>query len=264
MRYRVVILCGPKLWHKNTCATLIREGINVVGICMADERAAGLPISYLSRSVQRKGLWMTLSRTLARTMYLVRNYRKDKTISSRLFNVAAIDATLTSWPGDILETESYTELSTMEWLRQRKPDVLVVHSPYWIGKRVRQLAKSGIVIGGHPGLTPFYRGSHSAFWAVYRRRPQDIGCTVFLLNEQVDGGAILAQERISIEPGDSFVTLGWKGMIRIAEIQARILRELDAGADLLLRKISPPAHSEFDNPTLFQLLQYWCRQSQVR
>jgi methionyl-tRNA formyltransferase len=39
----------------------------------------------------------------------------------------------------------------------------------------------------------------------------------------VDTGDIVAQERIPVEKGDSFMTLSWKGMIRIAQLQAAAL-----------------------------------------
>ncbi len=49
---RIVVLCGPRLFHLNTCATLIRSGLNVVGICVADQRTAGIPLSYLLKSIK--------------------------------------------------------------------------------------------------------------------------------------------------------------------------------------------------------------------
>jgi methionyl-tRNA formyltransferase len=146
------------------------------------------------------------------------------------------------------------------------PDVLVVHSPYWIGSAVRRIPRLKIVLGGHPGITPFYRGSHSAFWAIYKGRLQDVGCTVFLLNDGLDTGDIVAQRRVPVEAADSFVTLGWKGMIQIAELQAAVLRDLDAGRDVTRRAIRVvPPDSEFDNPKIMQYFQYaWRRRKMFR
>src|SRR5271154_1319616 len=90
---RVVILCGPKPHHKNTCATLVRAGLNIVGICMADQRTAGLPVQYLLKSAKKKGWWRTASRSLARVAYLALNRRLDDAAYERFFNRRELDET---------------------------------------------------------------------------------------------------------------------------------------------------------------------------
>jgi methionyl-tRNA formyltransferase len=263
-RHRIVILCGPSLTHKNTCATLIRSGLNVVGICEADQRTAGLPLSYVVRSVRRKGLGVTLSRVGARLLYSFLNSRKDQEIFSRLFDERVINETILKWDGEIHRTKNYSAPRTINWLREMDADIFVAHTPYWIGKRVRGLPKTGMVLGGHPGITPFYRGSHSAFWAVYNGSPEDLGCTVFLLDDGVDTGDIVAQDRIPFERADSFFTLCWKGMIRLAEMQASILQDLDRGIEIPRQRVSAPENTEFDNPKLSEYLRYCYRQRWIR
>jgi folate-dependent phosphoribosylglycinamide formyltransferase PurN len=263
-RNRIVILCGPRLTHLNTCATLIRAGLNVVGICMADQRKAGLPLKYLWKSIERKGIWPTTSRALARLVYSALNARQDRAAYERIFNHQEIDGTLGPWQDRTHRTDDYSNPQTLAWLKERNADVLVVHTPYWVGKKVRDLPRKGIVLGGHPGLTPAYRGSHSAFWAVYFQKPEDVGCTVFMIDSGVDTGDVVAQERIPVEKGDSFMTLSWKGMVRISQLQAEALKNLDAGVELPRRKVSAQPNSEFDNPRLGEFLRYRMRQHLVR
>jgi methionyl-tRNA formyltransferase len=265
MQHRIVVLCGPKVTHKHTCATLIRHGLNVVGICIADQRSAGLPLKYIRRDVERKGAAVTLSRVMARFLYAIQNSRADRKIFASLFDEQAIESALHGWKGPIHRTADYSAPETLAWLKDQAPDVIVAHTPYWVGKVVRNIPKTKIVLGGHPGVTPHYRGSHSAFWALYRGKPEDVGCTVFTLDDGVDTGDIVAQCRLSIDRGDSFITLGWKGMIQVAEMQALVLRNLDAGVDLPRRRIeSLPERSAFDNPTLAEYLTYRSRQRLAR
>lgn len=261
---RIVVLCGPRLTHLNTCATLIRSGLNVVGICMADQRTAGIPLQYVLKSARRKGLWPTVSRGLARVAYLAFNVRQDRAAYESLFNRQAIEETLRPFASQTHHTSDYSNPETLAWLKQQDADIFVAHTAYWIGKKVRNLPRKGIVLGGHPGITPVYRGSHSAFWAIYFRKPEDVGCTVFLIDEGVDTGDVVAQERIAVEKGDSFMTLSWKGMIRIAELQAEALRNMDEGREIPRRKVSAMPGSEFDNPTLGEFLRYRLRQQLVR
>lgn len=262
---RIVVLCGPKLHHLHTCATLIRAGLNIVGICMADQRTGGMPLRHLLKSFKKKGLWVTGSRSLARLVYLALNRHRDDAVYKELFDEREIQAALQLWAGRIHRTGDYSNPETLAWLKECEADVLVVHSPYWVGKMVRELPRKGIVLGGHPGITPDYRGSHSAFWAVYKRKPEDVGCTVFLVDSGVDTGDIVAQQRIAITKGDSFMTLAWKAMIRTAKIQAEMLQKLDQGGEIPRRKINTvPSGSEFDNPTMSEFLRYRLRQSLVR
>jgi hypothetical protein len=262
--HRVVVLCGPHTAHKNTCATLIRARLNVVGICMADQRKAGLPLPYLLKSVRQKGLWPTLSRAGAKVVYRLMDLGRDRAAMSRIFDEPGIDQTLRAWNGPVHKTESFSAPETIEWLKATNPDIFVVHSSYWVGKKVRNLPSTGIVLGGHPGITPNYRGSQSAFWAIYFGRQQDVGCTAFLLNEGVDTGDIVSQDRIPIDDDDSFVTLSWKGMKRTAELQAAAIADLDRGLPLNRRSVAVPANSEFDNPRLGEFLRYRWRQQRVR
>jgi folate-dependent phosphoribosylglycinamide formyltransferase PurN len=261
---RVVILCGSRLPHLNTCTTLLRSGVNVVGICIADQRTAGLPFKYLLKSAKKKGFWPTASRSLARIVYKAFNSRQDQQAFENIFDRARIEQTIAANESLIHRTENYSDPATLKWLAERQADIFVIHTPYWVGKKVRELPRKGIVLGGHPGITPNYRGSHSAFWAVYFQKPEDVGCTVFLVDAGVDTGDVIVQERIPVEKGDSFITLSWKGMVRIAQLQAETLLRLDKGEPLQPRKVVPPPASEFDNPTLLEFFRYRRKQQLVR
>src|SRR3954470_21615649 len=113
---RIVVLCGPELVHLNTCATLIESGLNVVGICIANQKTAGIPIQYLLKSAKRKGLWPTVSRVLSRMLYLAVNARQDRVAYSRLFNQKKIEEVLRRVAGRIHHTSNYSSLETMAWL----------------------------------------------------------------------------------------------------------------------------------------------------
>jgi folate-dependent phosphoribosylglycinamide formyltransferase PurN len=264
-RNRIVVLCGPNLTHKKTCATLVAAGVNVVGMCVADQRTAGLPLKYIWTSIRRHGPLKTWGQILGRLYYNVFNKRKDEQVFDRLFKEREIDEVLCEWNGERHFTRDYGAPNTLTWLKGLNPDVLVVHSSYWVGKRVRDVARKKVVLGGHPGLTPCYRGSHSAFWALSNGRPQDVGCSVFWLDAKLDGGDLVAQERLPIEPDDSFVTLGWKGMIRLAEIQAQVLVDFDRGIEIPRAKHAQIPHgSEYHVPTLWEYAKYRRTQSAVR
>lgn len=92
---------------------------------------------------------------------------KDKIIFNNLYHEDEIKKNITEWEGPTQYTKNYSDSETVKWLENLRADIFVVHTAYWVGKTVRELPGKKIIIGGHPGLTPEYRGSHSAFWAIY-------------------------------------------------------------------------------------------------
>ncbi|MEZ4388694.1 MAG: formyltransferase family protein [Candidatus Krumholzibacteriia bacterium] len=264
-RNRVVVLSGPDLVQRHTCATLIARGVNVVGICFAGGRFVGVPWGFLRSSIKRKGWRRTLSQVAGRLVYLAGNRRADAAIFRRLYDPDWIDRTLDAWQGQTLVARRYGDPETLAWLRSLAPDILVIHTAQFVGKQVREVPAKKLTIGGHPGLTPHYRGSHSAFWAVYNNRPQDLACTIFWLDGGYDTGDVIRQEPLVIEPGDSYVSLAWKGMIRQAEMQADVILANDDGVPIPRRSHpSIPADSYYDIPTLGDYLRYRRRQRRLR
>ena len=262
---RVVILCGPDLMYMNTCATLISAGVNVVGICICNQKILGQRLKYIRKSFFKRGIFITLSQIAGRLYYILLNGKKDAIISKRLYNEEKIRTTIKNWNGEKHFTDDYSAPATLKWLQSMEVDIFVVHTSSWVDKKVREIPKKKIVIGGHPGLVPDYRGSYSAFWAVYNGKPEEVGYSVFWLNGGVDTGDLIAQERIGIDDGDSHITLGWKGMIKEAKRQAQVILNYDRGIEIARKKhkdISP--HSEYPEPTLPQYIEYRRMQKNIR
>jgi len=254
---RVVILAGPRVWHRSSCATLIASGANVVGICVADQRAGGLPLRYVWKSLRRIGPLSVLSQIASRVLYRILNGARDAAHLQAIFDSAAIDRILRDWNGATHQTHDYGATETRKWIAALRPDVLIVSTPYWVTKAVRDLALRGLVIGGHPGITPHYRGSHSAFWALLRGKPDDVGYTVFHVANGVDTGDVISQGRVAIEAGDTYFSLAWKAGRLIAAAQAEVLAKLDRGTPVPRQPhASIPPDSEFGVPGLLDYVRY--------
>ncbi|MGE3277310.1 MAG: formyl transferase [Vicinamibacterales bacterium] len=255
-RHRVVILCDGGVMHRNTCATIIRSGANVVALCVSGQRTRRARLAYVWRRVRRKGATYVASQVAARLLHDVVHAGHDARMLGSLVDVAANEATIRDWPGEVIRVGDFSSPDVEARIAALDPDVLVVHSGAIIPAGILRLPRTRLTIGGHPGLTPRYRGSHSAFWALAAGRPHDVGCTVFLLDEGIDTGGIVAQARIPVTPDDSFMTLGWKGMAIEAEIQARLIAQLDAGLPPAAAAEPVPPGSYFDNPCLSDYLRY--------
>lgn len=63
----------------------------------------------------------------------------------------------------------------------------------------------------HMGVSPFYRGSSTNFWALYDDRPEMVGATIHLLTAGLDSGPMLFHALPAAEPTDPFL-LGMKAV----------------------------------------------------
>lgn len=236
----------------------------MVGVCYANRHTSGIDFSYLKIALKKQGWLKVLGQIVGRIYYKLLNNKKDRKIYHDLYHPDKIYPLLKEHNYKVHRTEQYTDPETLKWIKDLEPDLLLAHTGYWVGKRVRDLV-DGKILGGHPGITPDYRGVHSPFWAVYNDEPEKIGYSVFWLDRGVDTGDILFQSPVSPEKGDSYFTLSWKGMIGIAENQARIIKEMDAGKEPKSRKAGETDEStNYTHPTLFQYLKYRRKQKELR
>jgi methionyl-tRNA formyltransferase len=87
----------------------------------------------------------------------------------------------------------------LERVRALTPDLLV--SWFWTTRLPMSLVRAARLggIGVHPSLLPRHRGPDPTYWAI-ASGDEETGVTVHTIEEQYDTGAILAQERLRIDP----------------------------------------------------------------
>ena len=76
------------------------------------------------------------------------------------------------------------------------------------------------IIGVHPSLLPKYRGP-SPIQSVLLNNEQETGTTIFLIDEKIDHGPILAQRSLAIAETDTYALL----MERLAQLSVRLCRD---------------------------------------
>jgi methionyl-tRNA formyltransferase len=90
-------------------------------------------------------------------------------------------------------------------LQQLQPDIILVNGTRIISKHILRCTNA-IFINMHVGITPFYRGSHGGYWALYNNDAENFGTTIHLVDAGVDTGAVLQQSFIKPEKEDNFTT----------------------------------------------------------
>lgn len=157
----------------------------------------------------------------------------------------------------LLPVSSVNSMACRAALAMLKPDVVLVIGTRIIGKATLQ-GITAPVINFHSGINPKYRGQAGGYWALASGDLDNAGVTVHLVDEGVDTGAVLYQDRFAASPKDNFITYFY--------IQAAIARPLVIKAieDALAGRLRPTKvdlpSQQFYHPTLwFYLRTAWAK-----
>lgn len=108
-----------------------------------------------------------------------------------------------------------------------QPDLLVVVAFRILPKKILEVPAMG-AINLHASLLPKYRGAAPIHWAIIRGE-KETGCTVFFLNEKIDGGQIISQISTPIDKmettGDLYERLKNMGSLLLKESVDLIAKE---------------------------------------
>jgi phosphoribosylglycinamide formyltransferase-1 len=107
-----------------------------------------------------------------------------------------------------------------DWLRGRGASLIVCAGFMWLLSEPFLTRFPGHVINVHPSLLPAFPGK-SALEDVLAAGVRETGVTVFVVDDGVDTGPVLAQERIPVEYDDRLATL----RARIQAVEHRLLPE---------------------------------------
>jgi phosphoribosylglycinamide formyltransferase-1 len=107
------------------------------------------------------------------------------------------------------------------WLRERGVELVVCAGYMHLLRPCFLAAFPGRVVNVHPALLPAFPGAHAVEDAL-AAGVRETGATVHLVDEGVDTGAVLRQEAVAVEPGDTVETLH----ARIRAVEHRLLPEV--------------------------------------
>jgi hypothetical protein len=130
-------------------------------------------------------------------------------------------------------------------LKKLEPDVVAVY-----GTRLLKPATLDAVpapfINYHAGITPKYRGQDPGYWALATGDPEHAGVTVHLVDDGVDTGSVLYQQRVQFARGDNLATYQHVQAATALPLFARAIEDALAGrlrpvdVDLPSMKWFPP------------------------
>ena len=110
-------------------------------------------------------------------------------------------------------------------IKKFAPDYIIsVYYDQIFSKELINIPKYGC-INIHPSLLPHYRGVSPLIWAIINGE-KETGVTIHYINEEIDKGDIISQERIKISPSDTGYTLHLKAADKIKTMFIKLFRKL--------------------------------------
>ena len=140
---------------------------------------------------------------------------------------------------------SHNSQAARSLLRRLAPDVVAVYGTRILSRQTLD-AVGAPFINYHAGINPKYRGQHPAYWALVNRDAEHAGITVHLVDQGVDTGEVLYQERVTFAPGDTIATYQTVQAAAGIPLFARALQDALDGTlkpvnvDLPSQKFLPP------------------------
>lgn len=207
---------------------------------------------FLKRRIKKLGLFRVFGQVLF-SMIVVPFLKKNS--KSRVLEILQeydTDMTPNYLNQDkLLLVESVNSNMCINALQEIKPDIIIVNGTRIISSEVLNCVNCPF-INMHAGITPKYRGVHGAYWALYNNDIQNMGVTIHLVDEGIDTGNILYQERIEITPDDNFTTYP------IIQTSVGVKYEVKAINDIIngcLKTTTNDLTSQlYSHPTIFQYL----------
>ncbi len=129
---------------------------------------------------------------------------------------------------EIYQANYLKKPAAIAWVAERQPELLVLgFVTAFVPQQMIDLATHG-GINYHPSLLPKYRGGSAINWAIINGE-KETGVTIHFIDDGVDTGPIILQEKVAIGPDDTvksvyFDKLYPLGVTMLAET-VRLIRE---------------------------------------
>ncbi|MBW2152884.1 MAG: methionyl-tRNA formyltransferase [Deltaproteobacteria bacterium] len=128
----------------------------------------------------------------------------------------------------VLQPAKLRDPETLKWVRHLAPDLLVLaYVTDIVPKEMIDLSTHG-GINYHPSLLPKFRGGSAMNWAIISGETET-GVTIHMIDEGIDTGPIILQEKVAIEPEDTLKSLYFNKLyplgIKMIPEAVRLIRE---------------------------------------
>jgi len=229
----LVLLIGDRPHNIQTLLIFLDRGLKIDGVVIASTSSKKYKLSKLLAIIKSDSILRLTSILLQIFIDHLLFGLKNRLWYSKNHSFVDISKLKNKYKFDLLKSENYLTDEVYNFISSKQPRFIAVHTQAWVPKRIREISSLKIIIGGHPGDTNYYRGSHSPFWAIRNNEYYRIGYTVFHLDGGVDTGKILniGKPFSLISSADTYQIISWKLMREIAYMQTEIIKKISKGKE---------------------------------
>lgn len=244
-RPRIALLAGEG-WTTNATYHALRDEFDIVAVIIERKPSA---MKMLRHRARKLGLWETFGQfafiVYSRLLGRAARARIEELMRRHGLSDAAIPEEA------VTRVASANGKHAARLLKKLAPQAVVVNGTRILSHKLLDDVRVPF-INTHMGITPAYRGVHGGYWALASDDRAHCGVTVHLVDEGVDTGGILYQDRIEIEDEDNFATYPVLQLAKALPLMKTALR--DAAAGRMTPRPGEGLSRQWYHPTLWA---YW-------
>ena len=133
----------------------------------------------------------------------------------------------------VMEVDDINSKEVEDAIKKIGPNLIIDHGTSLVKNHIIDLAE--LALNLHWGLSPYYRGVNCTSQALLNWEINNIGLTIHKLAKKIDGGDILGQARLKIEPNDTVATITSRLTFEGTAIVIKAIDKLAAGKTLTFK-----------------------------
>jgi len=127
----------------------------------------------------------------------------------------------------IFKSKNVNDNNTINWISNFEPDIILSSGNQIFQSKLLSVPKIAC-INRHTSLLPSYKGIYPIFWCMLNGE-KFVGVTIHTMTLKIDGGKILAQQKIPIKKQDTFFSLFEKCFQISVSVVIEAIKILDDG-----------------------------------
>ena len=132
----------------------------------------------------------------------------------------------------VVRTPHINAPAVLETLKRQHVDLIAVFGTSLLRHPAFFSMAPARLLNLHGGLSPWYRGADSTFWALYNCEIQRVGCTIHLIDRAIDSGRLIAHVCPPVRGGQREQRLLLSAIQTAAPIYAEAIGRIGRGEKL--------------------------------
>lgn len=161
-------------------------------------------ILFIKRRIKKIGFLKVLDQLLfSLIVYKILSYFSKKRYNNLIKKNNLIEKSIDV--KKITNVNSINSTSSIELIKNYSPDIILLSGTRILSKELLE-STSALILNIHAGITPYFRGVHGAYWAIFNNNKNLAGVTLHRVDSGIDTGKVIDQRVIKISSNDNFST----------------------------------------------------------